>query len=135
MGALARLFVGVDLSTEARHALVAQLDAAIGGALPGTVVPPPNWHLTLRFLGDVDPVGYDRLLMELAGADLGPAFEVALDGLGAFPRTARATVLWTGVSDGSDPLNRLAGRVEKACVGAGFGPEERPFHAHLTLSR
>ena len=135
MGAVGRLFVGVDLAAEVRHALAARLAGTVEGRLPGKVVPPPNWHLTLRFLGDVDQVGRDRLLMALAGADLGSAFDMTLTGLGAFPRPAKAAVLWAGVADGSVALGAVASRVEEACREAGFGPEERPFHPHLTLSR
>ncbi len=135
VGTVGRLFVGVDLAADARHALAARLADTVEGRLPGKVAPPPNWHVTLRFLGDVDQVRRDRLLMALAGADLGPTFDMTLTNLGAFPKAAKAAVLWAGVADGSVALEVLASRVEEACREAGFDPEERPFHPHLTLSR
>jgi 2'-5' RNA ligase len=99
------------------------------------VAPPPNWHVTLRFLGDVDRVGRDRLLMELADAGLGSGFELTLDRLGAFPKEKRASVLWAGIAGGEVRLDGLAGVVEEAVEAAGFNAEERPFHPHVTLSR
>lgn len=135
MGQVGRLFLAVDLSSNARHALAARLEATIQGRLPGKVVPPPNWHVTLRFLGDVDQVGRDRLLMELAGADLGSIFELTLDRLGAFPKEKRASVLWAGGAGGEARLDGLAGVVEESAEAAGFKAEERPFHPHVTLSR
>ena len=135
MGQVGRLFLAVDLSSEARYALAARLEATIQGRLPGKVVPPPNWHITLRFLGDVDQVGRDRLLMELTGADLGSGFELTLDRLGAFPKEKSASVLWAGRAGGEARLDELVGVVEEAVEAAGFKAEERPFHPHLTLSR
>jgi 2'-5' RNA ligase len=44
-------------------------------------------------------------------------------------------VLWLGVSDGAEELATLALVCEEAALEAGFEPEERPFHPHLTLSR
>jgi len=131
-----RLFLAVPLSDEVRSALAAHLMAVRKDQpLPGKPVPPPNWHVTLRFLGPTDDVAYDRLLASLAEADFDEPFSVTFGGLGAFPRAARATVLWLAIEGGSDRLERLASHAEHATQQAGFAPEDRPFHAHLTLSR
>lgn len=135
VGSVGRLFIGVDLRSDTRQALAALLAEDGVGRLPGRVVPPMNWHLTLRFLGEVEVVECDRLLMELAGAHLGNSFEMVFDGLGAFPRRERATVLWVGINEGESQLQTLAGVVEEAVAAAGFPSEDRPFRAHLTLSR
>ncbi|MCJ7726677.1 MAG: RNA 2',3'-cyclic phosphodiesterase [Acidimicrobiia bacterium] len=132
---LSRLFVAVPLTDEARHALSATILQAAPHGLPGRAVRPPNWHLTLRFLGDAGSVGKDRISAALDQADLGPAFSMVWGGLGAFPRPQRATVLWVGADRGGDDLERLAGTVEAAAQEAGFPIEERPFQPHLTLSR
>lgn len=129
-----RIFLAVDLDDEVRHGLAAHLtDTA--GKLPGSTPPPANWHITLRFLGKTEEPGYEVLLSRLDEADLGDSFTIGFDGLGAFPRPARATVLWLGVDRGAGELTQLATVVEEAVVSAGFMPEERPFHPHLTLSR
>lgn len=102
--------------------------------IPGRRVPPPNFHVTLRFIGKVDPVSYDRLLAALGTRPLVEPFRMRLGGLGAFPNPRRATVVWVGVE--SDPvLDELAATVEDAVVSAGFDPEERPFVPHLTVAR
>ena len=135
MGETLRLFVAAPLTDDARHRIAHLLRAASPRPLPGRPVPPENWHVTLRFLGSVDEVGRDRLLAGLDAAVLGERFDVEWGGLGAFPRPARATVLWVGADRGDGPLRLLAERVEDAVVGAGFDPEDRPFRSHLTLSR
>jgi len=126
-----RLFIAVPLPDEARHGLASLLDVQ----LPGRVVHPSNWHLTLRFLDDTDEVTYDRLVHALDAADFGEPFRAAFGALGAFPRPAKATVLWVGFSDGLAGFARLAAAVAEAVEAAGIQPEDRPFSAHLTLSR
>ena len=130
-----RLFLAAPLTDAVRQALAALLrDRAVRG-LPGRVVRPENWHLTLRFLGEVGEVECDRVTAALDQAALGPGFSVRWGSLGAFPRPTRATVLWVGMEQGRTEAERLAGAVAEALEGAGFPPEDRPFRAHLTLSR
>jgi 2'-5' RNA ligase len=47
----------------------------------------------------------------------------------------RATVLWVGLADGSELLASLATAVGALLAPVGYPPEDRPFHAHLTLAR
>jgi 2'-5' RNA ligase len=103
--------------------------------LPGKVVPPANWHLTVRFLGPTDQVSYERLVATLHQTDLGGDFTIRIGPMGAFPTAAKAGVIWIGIDRGSEALARLAEVVEDAVEGAGFPPEERPYRAHLTVSR
>jgi 2'-5' RNA ligase len=126
------VFVAVPLPGEIRAALVDRLD---GVTIPGRVVPAENWHLTLRFLGWVDQVSYERMLAALDASDLGNPFRIGLGAMGAFPRPKKATVVWLAVNDGVARLDELAIVSEEAAVDAGFKGEERPFRPHLTLSR
>jgi len=129
-----RVFVAVPVPDEVRHRIVAMLDAAVD-VIPGRVVRPGNWHVTLRFLGDIEDVSYELLVSRLAETDLGGRFRLRWAGLGAFPRAARATVLWIGLDRGEEALSALAATVDVAVDRAGFAPEDRPFNPHLTLSR
>jgi 2'-5' RNA ligase len=89
----------------------------------------------MRFLGPTGEVAYDRLVAALGEAELGEPFSLTFGGLGAFPRPARATVLWLAINGGVDRLEQLAALAEHAAQQAGFASEDRPFHPHLTLSR
>lgn len=129
-----RVFVAVPVPDEVRHRIVAVLDGAVAH-IPGKVVRPGNWHVTLRFLGEIEEAGYERLLAAMSEADLGTRFHLRWGGLGAFPRPGRATVLWIGPDRGEGSLATLASRVGEAVDRAGFGVEDRPFNPHLTLSR
>ena len=126
------IFVGVDLDTETRHGIAAALTKV---PLVGIPSPPSNWHITLRYLGDVSELEYDRVLFELEAAIATTPFRVSFAGLGAFPKTSHATVLWLGVNMGESNLISLAQEIDDACESAGLGREDRPFVPHLTLAR
>lgn len=131
MGRL-RVFVAVAPPDEVRQDIAAQLADV---KIPGRVVPPPNWHITLRFLDEIDEVTRDRYFAELDSRDLGRRFKMTLGGLGAFPNHRKATVTWLGVTLGEVRLFQMAETTDEAAAAIGLQPEERPFSPHLTLSR
>jgi len=98
-------------------------------------VPPPNMHLTLKFLGDVSPNSVEFLVQMLRNeADHVQNFEIHLAGLGAFPNLKRPRVLYIGIQAPA-ALDALARGIESASRRLGYEAEERPFSAHLTLGR
>ena len=97
-------------------------------------VPADNLHLTLRFLGNVEPERLERLAASLRGVSFAP-FGLGLDGVGSFGRSSAVRVVWLGVGEGQSQLASLAAEVEKRCADLGFEPEERPYNPHLTLAR
>lgn len=130
-----RLFLAVALDDDTRAGLLAHLEANGGSRIPGRHVVAANWHLTLRFLGAGRTDQRERLSAHLDEHLGGGAFTLRFDGLGAFPRPGRATVAWLGVSGDLERIDAIAAECEEAARAAGFPPEERPFHPHLTLSR
>lgn len=127
--ATGRVFVALVPPTEVALALSDGLEPL---PIPGRRVPPPNWHITLRFVGRVGQVTYDRWLAALDQIEAEP-FKVRLEGLGGFPQSRSATVVWAGVV--APGLDHLAAMVEEATQSAGIAAEERPFRPHLTLAR
>ncbi|SNR67484.1 2'-5' RNA ligase [Humidesulfovibrio mexicanus] len=96
---------------------------------------PGNWHVTLRFLGEVEQGRVDAVRQALRavrfapfGARLGPGGS-GVGGRGA-PR-----VLWLGLAEGGGPCAELARSVEAALEPLGFAPEARAFRPHVTLGR
>jgi 2'-5' RNA ligase len=92
--------------------------------------------VTLKFLGrtEVEHVAPIKEACRSVAAEIGPA-PIALDGLGAFPNPRKARVLWVGVVDESQVLERVAGALDSALTPLGFEPESRTFTAHLTTAR
>jgi len=99
-------------------------------------VKPDTFHITLKFLGDVEQGRISALWESVCGAVAeSRPFAMALRGLGAFPNVHTPRVAWVGIDEGSAALVGLAAKVEGACEQHGFPPEDRPFRAHLTLGR
>lgn len=130
-----RLFLAVALDDDSRHALAAFVSEEDMPEIPGRRVPPENWHITLRFLGRSTQLQQEKVLAELdQGLDHAP-FLIGFGGLGTFPYPKKATVVWLAVAAGGNDLVDLAVSCERAAVAAGYDPEERPFHPHLSLAR
>jgi RNA 2',3'-cyclic 3'-phosphodiesterase len=96
----------------------------------------PSIHLTLKFLGEVDPEVIPALAESLQTAcESKRSFGLRLRGLGCFPNLKNPRVIWCGIDGDLDPLERLHRAVENACGKFGFPPEDRAFKPHLTLGR
>ena len=123
-----RLFAAILLPEDVRREL-----ARLAGGLPGARwSPEENYHLTLRFIGEVDR-GFAEELAEALSFVGGEGFELAIRSLGSFGG-ARPRLVWAGV-DGSAPLTALRRRTEAALERAGLPREERKFSPHITLAR
>lgn len=131
-----RSFVAIDLSDPARRqigALIQELsksDAQVGWVRLEAI------HLTLKFLGNVEPQLIEQIKPVLARAagQTGP-IHLEAAGCGAFPGIKAPRVIWVGLHGQIAPLIDLARRVEEALVPLGFKPEDRPFKPHLTVGR
>ncbi len=132
-----RLFVAVNLSLEVRAAIRSALDDFPVQNPPWRWVSSDNWHLTLKFLGDVEPARVGALsgaLSDVAGRH--HAFDLMVGGFGGFPNLRQPRVLFYNVERGAAELERLAGDVDAAVEKAiGLERERRRFHAHATVAR
>jgi 2'-5' RNA ligase len=97
---------------------------------------PDQWHVTLAFLADVAERHADELSERLERAvSRRKPLVLRMAGAGAFPRAARAKVLWAGVEHDGEELTRLAGGVRAAGAKSGIHLGGGRFHPHLTLAR
>jgi len=131
-----RSFVAILLNDEVRAAIAAEITRLRPlGPRVGWVVP-PNLHLTLKFLGNIDPDLVDRVLeaMRQPAQSIAP-FQLQLLELGVFPNSKRPRVLWAGVEGDLALLKDLQKKVDEAVSALGFAQERQPFHPHLTLGR
>lgn len=124
-----RLFVALALPND----LVEQLERMCSG-LPGAHwVPPESFHLTLRFAGEADDLQANDLDAALSMVSAAP-FAMSLTGLGQFGDGRRTRSVWVGTQPSAE-LSALQNRIERAVQTAGFKPESRKFHPHVTLAR
>lgn len=95
-----------------------------------------NLHVTLKFLGEVDPERVEelRLAAEVAREGIEP-FTLELDLLGAFPNMERPRVIWVGSFSPPPGVYRLYERLEQELEPLGFPPEGKRYTPHITLGR
>jgi len=123
-----RLFTGLEIPKEVQQAL-----SLLRGGLPGARwIDPENYHITLRFIGDID----DRLAHEIASLLDGVqrrSFEVRFSGVTSFGgNKPRAIVLSV---EPIQPLIELQSELERLMQRLGLEPEGRKFTPHVTLAR
>jgi 2'-5' RNA ligase len=131
-----RGFVAVLLPDGVRARLAATA-AELRARAPGLAwVRVDNLHLTLRFLGEVEPAALERVreAVAVAATTVAP-FVVELGGLGSFPSERAPRVVWAGVVAGGERLVALHAALEAALVARGIPGEGRTFHPHVTLAR
>jgi 2'-5' RNA ligase len=123
-----RLFTGVEIPAEIGEAL-----GMLRGGLPGARwITPDNYHLTLRFIGDVDDVTAQEVALMLGRVRRG-GFNLHLEGLMSFggrrPRAVVATVA-------PEPaLLEAQAEQERLMQRIGLEPEGRKYTPHVTLAR
>ena len=134
-GARLRLFLAINPSVAIRARIEETVTRLRADAPELRWVATDRVHLTVRFLGEVDPSGVAGIqnAIDAAVAQHADA-PITLDRVGAFPSFRRARVLWIGVEP-HPRLELLHHDVEGACVALGFEPEGRPFRPHLTVAR
>ena len=123
-----RLFTGLEIPPEVSQSL-----STLRGGLPGARwIDPENYHVTLRFIGDIDGMIANEIASTLVRINRKP-FEVALQGLSSFggkkPRAVVASVV------PSRPLMELQAELERLMQRFGLDPEGRKFIPHVTLAR
>ncbi|MGH7072769.1 MAG: RNA 2',3'-cyclic phosphodiesterase [Stellaceae bacterium] len=120
-----RLFAGIDLPPPLKLEL-----SILCTGLPGARwIDAGNYHITLRFIGEVDEGLAGDIDVALARIKA-PRFAVTLAGIGSFS----GREVFVGV-ERSDALSHLRGKVESALVRVGRPPESRRFAPHVTLAR
>ena len=123
-----RLFTGIEIPREVALSL-----SLLRGGLPGARwIDPENYHVTLRFIGDVDdPVAQE--VASMLDQVKRRSFALGFDGVASFggrrPRAVIATI------QPSAPLIELQAEHERLMRRAGLEPEGRKFSPHVTLAR
>jgi len=123
-----RLFTGLELP----EAVASQMALARGGLFGARWLAPEDYHITLRFVGDVDARiarDIDETLQEIRR----PAAEVRFEGLSSFGGDKPRAIV---VRIKPEPaLMELQAEQERRLRRIGLAPEMRKFTPHVTLAR
>ena len=134
-----RAFIAIELPATIQDILYRtclELGGMIASRAAVRWVKPENIHLTLRFLGEIQPdlipqIGraIDQKVVHL------PVFDLELDELGSFPNSRNPRIIWVGIGGDTGSLNQLHALIEQELMRFGWEPDGRRFHPHLTIGR
>ncbi|MEZ2129864.1 MULTISPECIES: RNA 2',3'-cyclic phosphodiesterase [unclassified Sinorhizobium] len=123
-----RLFTALEIPRNAAMSL-----SLLRGGLPGARwIDVENYHITLRFIGDVDGRTADEIVERLDRISR-TEFQLRLEGIGSFG-SKKPHAIWAGVSQ-SPEMYALQGEIERICQRIGLPPDPRKFTPHVTLAR
>ena len=131
-----RSFIAIDFPEETRKALediqraLKQCGAGVRWVRPSSI------HLTLKFLGNIQPAQVEDIARAVAQEIRDqPPITLRPAGLGAFPSQRKPRVIWIGMEGEVQRLNGIQARLENALEPLGFAREKRGFRPHLTIGR
>jgi 2'-5' RNA ligase len=125
-----RLFVAINFNDETRAQLIALRDELRSRSKRGNFTLSENLHLTMAFIGEVNPNKTEKIKAILDTVEFAP-FETAIDRLGTF---SRGTLWWAGLRE-DKPLMDLQREIVYKLAICGFEMDGRKYHPHITLGR
>lgn len=95
-----------------------------------------NFHLTLKFLGEIDrkKTGLIERALDNACSQV-KKFRLRVDSLGSFPGQGSLRVLWLSLDGELNRLNSLFSAVDRSLASIGFEKEKRRFVPHVTIGQ
>jgi len=129
-----RLFLGIPIPAETRAPIVA-LQEKVKGRLGGwRVVPSPNWHVTVHFLGEVESTKVPPLEKWLRSLTVPKLPMLAWCEWFAFPKPESATTAGLAAPSAA-AWDRWVKELATGLTALGYRTEKRAFVPHLTLFR
>jgi len=123
-----RLFTALEIPRDAALSL-----SLLRGGLPGARwIDVENYHITLRFIGDVEGHVADEIANALDRVRR-PSFQLRLSGVGAFG-SKKPHSIWAG-AEASPDMAALQGEIDRICQRLGVPADPRKFTPHVTLAR
>ena len=123
-----RLFTGLEVPPD----VALDLQIMQGGVPGARWMDPSQYHLTLRFIGDIDTGLAHEIALGLDGLHTRP-FKLTLKGVGLFGGNKPHSI-YAGVEDNAE-LKRLHDTQERLCQVLGLAAEPRRFVPHVSLAR
>ena len=130
-----RLFIAILLSDKIKALIDRSAKEIKICTLKGHLTDIDNYHITLRFLGEVKEESLPYLQNALVEtAKISTSFDLFLNGFGEFKKPD-GSIIWLGIEKNSISLKDLHHNLENELFKAGYPKEPRSFSPHITLIR
>ena len=130
-----RTFIGMKLDDHTREKIGAALKPFKKIATPIKWVKPKNWHLTIKFIGEVNEEKKERIIESMKATPFAvQPFEIVISGFGKFGQGNDLNIFWAGIL-ANETLQKIYFQIEDALEKIHVKRESREFKPHLTLGR
>lgn len=131
-----RIFIGSFIKIPGFEKHYIKIKKDFGGILAGKWIPEENFHITYRFLGEIEENTLNNIKAQLHSLT-NRIFDVdiSFEGLGVFPNLNNPRIFYIKVVDRSGVLNEINSVLNEKLAPLGFKEENRPFIPHITLKR
>ncbi|MFH1787063.1 MAG: RNA 2',3'-cyclic phosphodiesterase [archaeon] len=127
-----RAFIAVPISDESKERIAALIPKLAGGNF--NIVYKENFHLTLKFLGEIDDRQLESVKSVLSGFSKNEKrFEAELQSVGVFPNPSYIKVIWVGLSPDKE-YAAFAKRLDERLSSISF-KKEKSYIPHMTFAR
>ena len=131
-----RSFIGIDFSEELKDQIFSLQKTLKQYTTSGRWKNRDNFHLTLKFLGEIDKEAIERIdwgMKDIAGST--SSFSLNISKAGVFPGKNIVRVLWLGLDGELNKLYSLQKTVDTKLEACGFEAESRPYSPHVTIAQ
>ena len=129
-----RLFLAIELPDDVRAHLL-KVRQTLESSLPKvSYTRGENLHLTLKFLGDLEPKRVDAITESLAHV-ASPKLDLFAHTIECFPNRGPIKVITAALDGSLPPLRVLVASIEQRCKFLGFDKEQRAYRPHVTIAR
>ena len=129
-----RLFLAIELPDDVRSHLLEARKRLEAGLPKISYTKGENLHVTLKFLGDVDPKRVTAITESLATIKP-PRIELRATGIECFPNRGPVRIVTAALDGTIPPLRALVESIEQRCKFLGFEREQRAYKPHVTIGR
>lgn len=132
-----RVFIGFDFNEKLKDELTSIQNIVKHNSAKGSWVSKPNFHITLKFLGEIDNEqlkSIDNILQRISSSNF--SVTVKMNTLGYFnKKNNEYGVVWAGLCGEIERLKLIYDSIENEMSNIGFTQERRKFSPHITLGR
>ncbi len=130
-----RIFIGVGFNDQVKRYLSNAQKIIKTEAKSGNFTSYHNFHLTLRFLGEIEEEKIDLLkkALNITAFKISP-FYIKIGRIDTFKKKNKY-IIYNKITTNIDKLNDLYHELESALSSVGFKKEDRPYRPHITLGR
>ena len=130
-----RLFIAVQIEDENKKSIFEIQKQYKAQSIKGTFTRIENYHITLKFLGEVEKELISKIIFVMdRAAEESASFVFSSGKTGRFNRTEGST-LFLGIDSGAENMWKLSALLEEELIKSGFKKEEKVFTPHITLGR